>query len=1017
MHIFPTSNFDQSAITAVFLGTVASWLLTETLGWVFAGLVVSGYLATLLVLEPRSAAIDIGEAVLTYGIARLIGEHLSRTGLTSRVFGRERFLLVVLVSILVRVCVEGAVFPYVLSRATWAYSIGLVVVPLAANALWKTGLWHGAIRISVPTAAVYLLIRYALLPHTNLSLAWFQLANEDIAASFLASPKAYMLLVTGAVLAAAANVRYGWDYNGILLPALLALVVVRPQLLAATLIEIAVLLGVIQGLLRWTPVGRWNIEGPRRLMLFFTVAYALRFGAASAMSPGLSNAGFVEASGFGYLLPTLLAVKISQKRLASVVLLPTAAVSIAAFGLGNAIGFAAERIDASPDVATERAIQVARAPTNPAHAALWLSALARDGEMQAPRTIDRAAAWLGQAADSLVNGEQAHVPNGVATEQLDGGVWLLREPFQDELSNPGTPSVLIAPRRLRTRVVALIEQPLTAADTAAIGGELLHAGILDAVVIAGTELAAEGELEADPRARATARFLADGGAGVSAARGVVIALRRGTNHPIRIGASARARNEARISSVATALHADTRELSGASSEAEDVIVDVPSGFAGAWLEERTPARASGVLQTHETAAPQRSEADDRRAIRTAAGAGVPVPSRSAGSPQAQPAAPSLISASARAMALDALPDATQQPALEDRLALRRLVLAPLLSATTPAAALPLIRQAAWALGYEVLGPLPTSDGIEAVMLRPRAATAALALVARLQKQSGLLIELPFGTRDTLRGLAVRLGDQLDADIVLIGLDPVRGALGNAVFADAHAVALTPTLEREHRVVVVRSAPLAPNGAPGAELARWGGDAADTLAERGARALAQLGVEARAGSLDPVTREHAGRNLFGSTPLIAITLDPSLLQRPLLARAEPVLDEFTGFAVIDAECSTLAIALARQLPSNKTPAPSLLPELARRAAVERSVVARRTLERALTTTRSKAAIARASSGVFLVVVGAHARGLVAAAHPLALALGGGTAPTLRSNTLAGCANALDAGGTCIVERTQ
>lgn len=72
VQIFPTSNFDQSAITPVFLGTVVSWVLTETLGWIFAGLVVSGYLATLLVLEPRSAAIDIGEAVLTYGIARVL---------------------------------------------------------------------------------------------------------------------------------------------------------------------------------------------------------------------------------------------------------------------------------------------------------------------------------------------------------------------------------------------------------------------------------------------------------------------------------------------------------------------------------------------------------------------------------------------------------------------------------------------------------------------------------------------------------------------------------------------------------------------------------------------------------------------------------------------------------------------------------------------------------------------------------------------------------------------------------
>lgn len=974
MQIFPTSNFDQSAITAVFLGTVVSWLLTETLGWVFAGLVVSGYLATLLVLEPRSAAIDMGEAVLTYAIARLLGEYLARTGLTSRVFGRERFLLIVLVSILVRIGVEGAFFPYVLPRASWAYSIGLVVVPLAANAFWKTGLWRGAIRMSVPTAVVYVLIREVMLPHTNLSLAWFQLANEDIAASFLASPKAYLLLLTGAVLAAAANVRYGWDYNGILLPALLALVIDSPRVLAATLIEIVVLLCVIQALLRWTAVGRCNIEGPRRLMLFFTVAYGLRFAAAALMGPDLFKTGFIAASGFGYLLPTLLAVKISQKGFAPVVLLPTAVVSIAAFGLGSAIGFAAERIDGSSEArAGAPAPEVARAPLAVPHAALWLSALARAEGVDATPAQARPVAWLGEVAEALVHspGEEARVPSSVTREQLDGGVWLLRERFEDESRNAGTPSVLIAPKPARTRLVALIEQPLTAPETAAIGGQLLQTGVVDAVVIAGAEPAVHGVPNAGESARATARFLADDASGVFVAQGLVIALRRGATDVVHFAASERARTEARIAGLAAALRFDVRELAATRSEVDDVVIEVPPGYTGTWLD----------------------------------GAGEPAPP------------PSLMSASARAMALGALPDATRQPPLEDRLALRQLVLSPLLAATTPTSALPLIRQAAWALGYELLGPVPTADGDQAVVLHPRAATAAVALIARLEKRSGVMVEVPCGTRDALRGLAVHLGDRLDADIVLVGLDPARGPLGNAVFAEAHTAALASMLEQERRVVVMRGAPLDASSAPAAELARWGGDAADTLADHCKGALAQLGVETRAGTLDAVTREHAGRTVFGRTPLVAVTVDASLLERPLLARAEPVLEDFAGFVVVDAECSELAAALARRLPARQSPAPSQLLEVARRAAVERSVVARRSLEQTLATTRSNAAIARASSGVFLVVVGAHERGLVAAAHPLALAPGAEAAPTLRASTLAGCSSALDHGGTCMIERTQ
>jgi hypothetical protein len=280
----------------------------------------------------------------------------------------------------------------------------------------------------------------------------------------------------------------------------------------------------------------------------------------------------------------------------------------------------------------------------------------------------------------------------------------------------------------------------------------------------------------------------------------------------------------------------------------------------------------------------------------------------------------------------------------------------------------------------------------------------------------LVVEAPFGTRDTLRGFAVSLGDRLDADIVLIGLDPVRGALFNTVFAEAHAAALAPSLEREQRVVAVRSAALDANSASAAEVARWGGEAAEVLAARCTGALAQLGVEGRAGTLDPVTREHAGRNVFGRTPLVAITVDASLLQRPLLARAEPLLEDFTGFEVVDAECASLAAKLAGELPDVKAPAPARLRELARRAAVERSVIARRALEQVLAKTRSKAAIARASRGIFLVVAGARSHQLTIAAYPLALALGVETAaPPLRSPSVHECASTLDHGGACIIEQ--
>src|ERR1700722_5125693 len=107
LHLFPKSGFDQSTTTPVLIGVLLSWIFTEWFGWVFAGLVVPGYLAAVFLLDPRAPFIGV--------------------------FGRERFFLVVLSSILVRLAVEGAILPRLLPHATWAFSIGLVVVPLAAN--------------------------------------------------------------------------------------------------------------------------------------------------------------------------------------------------------------------------------------------------------------------------------------------------------------------------------------------------------------------------------------------------------------------------------------------------------------------------------------------------------------------------------------------------------------------------------------------------------------------------------------------------------------------------------------------------------------------------------------------------------------------------------------------------------------------------------------------------------------------------------------------------------------------
>ena len=121
-----------------------------------------------------------------------------------------------------------------------------------------------------------LVLKFILLPLTNLSLLRLDLIYEDIAIHFLSSPRAYIFVLIGAALSARASQRYGFDYGGILIPALLALTVATPLKLLGTVLE-AVLIALIGGqLLKISWVGRLALQGTRRMLLAFTIGFALR---------------------------------------------------------------------------------------------------------------------------------------------------------------------------------------------------------------------------------------------------------------------------------------------------------------------------------------------------------------------------------------------------------------------------------------------------------------------------------------------------------------------------------------------------------------------------------------------------------------------------------------------------------------------------------------------------------------------------------------------------------------------
>lgn len=360
--LLPPHGLDQSILLAVLIGLLLILFLTEVFGWVFVGLVVPGYLASVALIQPASAIAVVFESLLTYGLAYLVSELFPRTQSWSPFFGRERFLMIVLVSVFVRQNSQIWMMPLLLRSidqtfgTTWYtdldfYSIGLVLIPLTANMFWKLGIGRGSLQVAVPTLLTYALLRFVLLPYTNLSFANLALTYENVALDFLGSPKAYMILLTGAFLAAQYNLRYGWDYSGILVPSLLALAWFTPLTVVVTLCEALILYFVTRTVLSLPVIRRLNFEGPRKVSAVFTVGFILKYVVAWSLYYLAPDARVTDYFGFGYVLTSLLAAKMLTKKVIGRVLLPTAQVSLAAFLIGSLVGYGLERLTPSEPTA------------------------------------------------------------------------------------------------------------------------------------------------------------------------------------------------------------------------------------------------------------------------------------------------------------------------------------------------------------------------------------------------------------------------------------------------------------------------------------------------------------------------------------------------------------------------------------------------------------------------------------------------------------------------------------------
>lgn len=347
--IFPEGGLASSVITTVWIGVFVVCFFNLRFGWVLSGLVVPGYLVPLVILKPLAAGVIVVEAIITYLLVYWFSERIGK-GRWHSVFGRDRFVALVIASIAVRLSMDGWLLPLLadwlgdrVGQFDWRnnlQSLGLVIVSLLANQFWKPGLVRGLFAAIVTTGIAWLIVRYGLMEFTNFRISGISYLYEGLASSILASPKAYIILTLTAILASRMNLRYGWDFSGVLIPALIALQWYQPSKILTSFVEAGVIYAAASLLLRTPLFASTTIEGARKILLFFNIAFVYKLLLGYVVVAFAIDIKTTDLFGFGYLLSTLIAIKAHDKNIFPRLMRSTLQVSFVGAVLGNVAGFA-----------------------------------------------------------------------------------------------------------------------------------------------------------------------------------------------------------------------------------------------------------------------------------------------------------------------------------------------------------------------------------------------------------------------------------------------------------------------------------------------------------------------------------------------------------------------------------------------------------------------------------------------------------------------------------------------------
>jgi len=134
---------------AIGIGIAIGFLFYELVGLSPGGIVVPGYIA-LFIDQPLRIMVTVAIAMLTYYIVSFLSNYLI-------LYGKRRFLSMILISFLVKWIVESFIFQFPVTNIE-IQSIGYIIPGLLANEMKRQGIIPTLIAMSIVAILVRLVL-------------------------------------------------------------------------------------------------------------------------------------------------------------------------------------------------------------------------------------------------------------------------------------------------------------------------------------------------------------------------------------------------------------------------------------------------------------------------------------------------------------------------------------------------------------------------------------------------------------------------------------------------------------------------------------------------------------------------------------------------------------------------------------------------------------------------------------------------------------------------------------------